>query len=43
MDISVKVLQLPDFVELVREPLGEGNFILIFMINYILNFLNFKS
>lgn len=24
MDISVKVFQLPDFVELVREPLGEG-------------------
>jgi hypothetical protein len=26
MDISVKVLQLPDFVELVREPLGEGKY-----------------
>lgn len=25
MDISVKILQLPDFVELVREPLGEGD------------------
>jgi len=24
MDISVKILQLPDFIELVREPLGEG-------------------
>lgn len=33
MDISVKILQLPDFVELVREPLGEGNVIFIH-VNY---------
>jgi len=37
MDISVKILQLPDFVELVREPLGEGNCI------FLLFPLDFKS
>lgn len=37
MDISVKVFQLPNFVELVREPLGEGK---ICQQNYILSFLN---
>jgi len=26
MDISVKILQLPNFLELVREPLGEGKY-----------------
>lgn len=34
MDISVKLFKLPDFVELVREPLGEGIkdlFIFIFL------------
>lgn len=43
MDISVKVLQLPDFVELVREPLGEGNFNSIFITNYIFNLSNLNQ
>jgi len=35
IDISVKILQLPNFVELVREPLSKGKFNTIYNIFFL--------